>query len=59
MSLNSLLVPHKYLCDELRTTSAVPKIMIDWEGRRSIMMLNVNQMLAKANHEKINKKTLY
>ena len=35
------------------------KMLIPWPGRRSMMMLNVSHMFARANHEKTNEKTLY
>jgi hypothetical protein len=34
-------------------------MMMPWEGNRSMMMLNVNQMFARANQEKSREKTLY
>lgn len=41
------------------TISAVPKNVRPSEGSSSMMMEKVNQMLARANHEKIKLKTLY
>lgn len=43
----------------MHTTSAVPNMMMFCEGSRSMIILNVNQMLANANQEKINEKMLY
>jgi hypothetical protein len=45
----------------LLTISAVPKMIIfcGSEGRRSMMMLNVSQIFARANHEKMSEATLY
>lgn len=45
--------------NKLRTISRVPKAYILLFGRRSMMMLNVSQILAKANQEKMREKTLY
>lgn len=41
------------------TTVAVPKKMMFWLGSRSIMIANVSQMFASANHEKTKLKMLY
>ena len=43
------------------TTATVPnmKIPTDFLGSRSMTVLNVNQMLARANQEKINENKLY
>lgn len=38
---------------------AVPKMMMFWVGRRSMIMLKVSQMFARANHVKIREKMLY
>ena len=36
-----------------------PKMTMPWSGSRSMMILNVSQMFARANQEKISEKILY
>jgi hypothetical protein len=41
------------------TTASVPNIKVFWSTSRSMMMLNVSQMLARANQENKSEKILY